>query len=252
MGLTGLDLNTAVQILANNDVTDYKVLYRTSKKGIGTVLDQKSDSNGTLCLYVGTDSIIKNLPSNYQRNKSLENYLMIFQHINNSFDMKMDNIHEIFNPLVTDRKFLFWLSSWFSLELGTDLSEYRYRRLIKDIVTLYHWRGTKHGLASILEVISGYKPDISEGNLESLRDNSDSVDFIFSEAGDDQASVGIHFPVSQQTLGANVVKTIYNIVDKEKPAHISCRITFAPDSTVEKEKFFTIGGVDAIAEDSRL
>lgn len=246
-----LDLTSAKAILESSDIKDYKVFYRDSKKGHGSVIDQKVNRDGSLNLFVGTRSIIKNLPGNYQGNQSLQNFLMIFQHFNNDFDLKLDNLHNAFNPMKTRKEFLLWLSSWFSLEIGADLPEVRYRRLIREIVPLYRWRGTRHGMQRILEIISGYKPEIIEGDFENSIEESESISFTFSETGGAESVIGINFPVSQKVLGGRVVKTIYNIVEKEKPAHIRCRIMFRPDVVESDVNSFTIGEV-AVVEDSRL
>lgn len=241
----------AKKILQNNSLDNYRILYKDTTGPNGIVIDQKVDRNGILNIFVGTKSIAYNLPGSYQRNQSLKNYLMIFQHFNNSFNNKLDNIHNFFNPMVTDKKALFWLSSWFSLEIGTDLPENRYRMLIREIVTLYQWRGTKYGLERILEIISGSKPEITEGGIDINNIEDDSISFTFSENIDGNNEINIIFPLSQKQLGGKVVKTIFSIVEKEKPAHIQCRILFAPDEVKEKDAAFRIGEV-TVMEDSRL
>lgn len=246
-----LNISQAIKLLDYKAINSYKVLYKESKKEVGRVIDQRVLSDGTLTLTVGSSSLIKSLPSNYQNSDSLKDYLMIFQHFNNEFNRELDNIHNIFNPMETRREFLLWLSSWFSLEIGAQLPEVRYRRLIREIVPLYRWRGTKVGLSRILEIISGYKPEIIEGYYDEKDIQSESISFTFSEVGSSENLIVIKFPISQKELGGRTVKTLFNIVDKEKPAHISCRLIFIPDHQDKKDDYFTIGEV-AVVTDSRL
>ena len=251
MGLVGLDLKTAKEVLHNRNIQNYRVLYKDTKGKTGVIINEETDRLGILTVYIGVKSIIRNLPSNFQKNESLKNFLMIFQHFNSEFDMKLDNIHDVFNPMATDRKFLFWLSSWFSLELGTDLPELSYRQLIKEIVPLYRWRGTKYGLQRLLEIISGFKPEIIEGYVEAGLEITDSIDFYFTESDDAYSDIGICFPVSQKSLGRSIVKTIFSIVEKEKPAHINCKITFVPNFSETRNSIFSIGEI-TLGDDSRL
>lgn len=246
-----LDINSAKEILNHNGLTDINVYYKDSKKGHGKVVDQRIRRDGSVDLFIGTRSIINNLPGNYQRNESLKNFLMIFQHFNNDFDHNLDNLYNTFNPMKTRKEFLLWLSSWFSLDIGTELPEMRYRRLVREIVSLYRWRGTKYGLERMLEVISGHRPEIIEGYRHEILDDNESVSFMFSELGDRDTGIGIIFPVTQKELGGSVVKTIFNIVEKEKPAHLSCRILFKSTKEETVKNKFTIGDI-TMFEDTRL
>lgn len=63
-------------------------------------------------------------------------------------------------------EFLEWLSGWVALALRADLDEERQRKLIAQAASLYKLRGTKAGLARMIEIYTSLPPDITEPDPE--------------------------------------------------------------------------------------
>jgi phage tail-like protein len=73
-----------------------------------------------------------------------------------SIEKTIDNLSHVFNPWCTDSRFLDWLAAWVALDLPEEWkkpeNEYRTRKLIADIVSIYQSRGLMAGLYTYLDI----------------------------------------------------------------------------------------------------
>ncbi|NJM40367.1 MAG: phage tail protein I [Anaerolineae bacterium] len=103
----------------------------------------------------------------------------------------------------TREEFLPWLASWVSLSLRADWDTATKRSFIQEIVSLYRLRGTKAGLARMLEIYTGQPVEIN-----------------------DDFAQPAHFFQVKLTLGDTDLDRLRKqqeiaraIIDQEKPAH---------------------------------
>jgi phage tail-like protein len=233
--LIGQNLSKALFMIEESSLVCGGYYYRTSSEKRFTVLEVKSRTRGEgaieLILFVAGKNPIDYLPSLYQENPSLENFLWIFQHLQYEQVQILDNLHSFFIPSEAPLPFLHWIASWFGMDLEKNFyDESTIRALLQKGLSLFQWRGTARGLSTYLEITTGLKPEILEntfpqGNFlilgdtnlnEAIRNYSESRVPFFT----------VHFPVPSKSLSRADKSRIASIVEQEKPAHTMYYITF--------------------------
>jgi phage tail-like protein len=218
------------------------VINQNIKKG------QEVEKGTRINLVYSSNNPIRFLPSVYQETdyesgEFLKKYLWIIQHLINSINLKLDDIHQYFNPMETTPEFLYWIASWFSIDANYLGSDEKSRLLIKNIVPLYQWRGTKIGIAKFLEILTGVKPEIIEDyiplNEYVILDNK-LVERPIIREDFSKYCFTIYFPVDSEYFDIKKMMTINYIVKLEKPAHSTYYIVFA-DKKKESLDSFIIG-----------
>jgi phage tail-like protein len=89
-------------------------------------------------------------------------FLMIFESIWEPLEQRQDHVAMYFDPDTCPAAFLYWLASWFDLAVGAHWPEGRIRSLLGQAMELYRWRGTRYGMAQMIEVWTGLSPEIIE------------------------------------------------------------------------------------------
>ncbi len=111
-------------------------------------------------------SLLRHLPAVYQEIRSghnfLERFLALFETLFTSIDRQIDDLPDLFDPDTTPSGFLPWLSSWLALTPDEAWPEERRRALLRDAHELYRLRGTREGLARLIETLTGARPLIVE------------------------------------------------------------------------------------------
>jgi phage tail-like protein len=118
-------------------------------------------------------SYLRYLPATYQevpgdpssRNISsdfLERFLSLFEAFFWSLDVEINQIFEYFDPDKTPAEFLAWLARWLNVGLEEEWDANRKRRLLNRAWELYENKGTRSGLASLIDVVAGWRVQILE------------------------------------------------------------------------------------------
>jgi phage tail-like protein len=102
------------------------------------------------------------LPDIFQENDFLRRFLHIFEDIWEPLEQRQDHIEMYFDPYTCPVSFLPWLTSWLGLPFNPHWPEARHRRLLAQCMEIYNWRGTRYGLACMIEVCTGLTPVIKE------------------------------------------------------------------------------------------
>ncbi|MDY6969219.1 MAG: phage tail protein [Spirochaetota bacterium] len=251
--LIGVELFQASDLLNGIGMKLGKVTYQESKDN-NIVINQSIKSgeivNGRkVDITVSSKNPIRYLPSIYQINdlkndNFLKRYLWIFQHIINSINIKLENIHKYFNPLESNSEFFHWLASWFSISLDYAIPEQKFRLLIKEAVKLYQWRGTSIGISAFIEIITGIKPDIIEHSVpynEYIIMDNKLIERPILEENYSAYNFTVSFPVSADYFDIETIKLINQIIKSEKPAHTNYHITFSLKEQEKAKSYFTIG-----------
>lgn len=74
----------------------------------------------------------------------------------------LDNLPAYFDPEVAPADFLDWLAGWVGIEPSETWPDSRRRQLVAGATRLYALRGTAQGLADVVEIFTGLKPEIEE------------------------------------------------------------------------------------------
>ena len=221
----------------------------------GFVLDYVYDSERKTMIFVsGCDTFLEQLPLIYRENNLfLENFAMVFQHIINSVDITLDNIHLFFSPMKAPKFFLPVLADWLQVDLSLLSSDTNViRKVIQFAVPLYKLRGTAKGLRLLLYIVTGILPDIYEGvipfNEMSISTKVDITSPIFGNLKKEFVFY-VYFPVIESKLSDNLVKRIHKIVQREKPAYMQAYVCFKSVPISERDVTTFAPGMDVMGED---
>ena len=111
-----------------------------------------------------------------------------------------------------------WLSTWVSLALDENWPQLKRRRLIKEAVELYRWRGTRWGLTRYLELYTGITPEINDQPFIGMRLGREALLGRHTVLGD----VPPHtFVLTLAMTGPGQVneQKVHEIIQANKPAH---------------------------------
>ena len=141
------------------------------------------------------------LPDIFQDDDFLRRFLHIFEDIWEPLEHRQDHIEMYFDPRTCPASFLPWLASWLDVPFNPHWPEARHRRLLSQAMELYTWRGTRYGLARMIEVCTGLTPTITE---------SPTQPFVFH--------IRITLPpgMSGQEVDRNLIE---ELIQTHKPAH---------------------------------
>lgn len=100
------------------------------------------------------------LPAIYQEADFLGRFLLIFESILEPIQQRQDHIGMYFDPRTCPEPFIAWLASWLDLVPSGRIDEARRRRLVGEAMDLYRWRGTRYGLARVIELSTGLSAEV--------------------------------------------------------------------------------------------
>lgn len=112
---------------------------------------------------------LRYLPALYANDDFMGRFLMLFESFWNPVDTQIGALANYFDPAMTPPQLLGWLGSWLNVDLNGHLPENRQRLLIQRAARLYRQRGTKGGLAAMLELWTGASVAIIEHRSDNLR-----------------------------------------------------------------------------------
>lgn len=148
------------------------------------------------------------------------------------FEQIIEQIETYFIPLdasgncqETPTEFLPWLASWVALTLRDDWSEQAQRAFIRQIISLYQFRGTKAGLAQILGLYlknSGFSEDVE------IYEPFESKPHYFQ--------VNLNLPKADPVRYWRETQIAKAIINQEKPAHTHYDLTIlVPSMRITRE-----------------
>lgn len=105
---------------------------------------------------------LDDLPVIFQDSDFLGRFLLIFETIWEPLEHRQRHINMYFDPRTAPADFLPWLASWLDFRINANWPEVRLRRLLAEAMELYRWRGTRYGLARMIEIHCGVFPRITE------------------------------------------------------------------------------------------
>lgn len=147
-----------------------------------------------------------------------ERFLRGFEDAAQPMQDMLANLDKYFDADTSPADCLPWLATWVALVMDENWPELKRRRLIKEAVSLYRWRGTRRGLSRYLEIYTGVKPLINDQPFIGMRLGPNTLLGRDTKLGD----VGYHtFVVTLATTqGKTIIEQIArDIIEAEKPAH---------------------------------
>ncbi|MFZ4507721.1 MAG: phage tail protein [Fimbriimonas sp.] len=206
---------------------DYPFRVVAAEEGVG-----EQRASGTLNLRHPQSSLLGMLPSIYQEAMLelareepapgppfFERFLIGFEDAINPIRQTLDQLDRLFGPYSTPPQYLVWLAAWLTLPQDEHWTEMRRRRLVKEAVELFRWRGTPRGLKRYLQIYTGYEPMIDDQPVEGWRLGSHAL------LGSDQTVLGDvpphTFVVTLAVPDPSVINeaVVRDIIRSVKPAH---------------------------------
>jgi phage tail-like protein len=141
----------------------------------------------------------------------------------------LDNLWSYLDPALAPLDFVEWLSGWVGLELDQTWDEQRRRELVARAHRLYDFRGTAGGLADLIELYTGVRPEIVDGGGVVW---SPTPDAAMPGSGD--AELVVRLDVSD--VDSLDEARLENMVEMSKPAHVVHRIEIVGDAKPSSKK----------------
>ena len=154
----------------------------------------------------------------YEDKPFFERFLTGFQDAMEPTQDLLSGLSEYFDADAAPADFLPWLGTWVSLILDDNWPELKRRRLIKEAVELYRWRGTRRGLSRYLEIYTGVIPEINDKPFQGMRLGQNTRLGMETILGD----VPPHtFVITLAVNDPRAIKEqiLRDIIESEKPAH---------------------------------
>lgn len=105
---------------------------------------------------------LEHLPVLFQEEEFLGRYLLLFESIWEPLERRQDHLPAYFDPRTSPASFLPWLAGWLNIAFNEHWPEPRRRHLLAEAIDLYRWRGTRYGLARMLEVCGEVSAEVTE------------------------------------------------------------------------------------------
>jgi phage tail-like protein len=135
----------------------------------------------------------------------------------------LDNLWAYLDPALAPIDFVEWLAGWVGLELDQTWDEQRRRELVARAHRLYDFRGTAGGLADLIELYTGVRPEIIDGGGVVWSPTPDAP-----MPGSADGELVVRLDVSDVD-GIDEAR-LENMVEMSKPAHVVHRIEIAGDN----------------------
>lgn len=171
------------------------------------------------------------LPEIYHRSDFINRLITIFEQGFEPSVQTFDSLWAYLDPLTAPTSFLPFLAKWVAWELNDRWDDKQQRRLIRNAVELYRWRGSKRGLRLYLHLFTGLPldEDLPEGQKHINIEESFQTGLVLGKASfrkNPKLGGGkpFHFTVTLHPDNANQIdetltrEDIEEIIEIAKPA----------------------------------
>jgi phage tail-like protein len=107
--------------------------------------------------------LLEQLPRPMTEDHFTRSFMGIFEDIAGSVRRRVAEMNAYLDPGFAPLEFTQWLGRWLALPLDSPMSEQRLRALVSTAGHLFVWRGTRKGLAGLLEAVTGGPVEIADG-----------------------------------------------------------------------------------------
>jgi len=212
---------------------------------------------------IATRPAIHYLPGIYQDADEenadfLQRFLLISAHLTSGIEENLEFVHELFDPRITNEKWLPWLASWLAMPLLEGWDEERRREIIQRTPELYRLRGTAAGLKLALRLFADVKAEIHEGEwpypgMVIGRSSTIGKDTILSPPVFISQCFTVELPDKKTEISRERLRTVQALVETEKPAHAHYALVFEEkEETYDAVPFLHVGKTGRIGVDARI
>jgi phage tail-like protein len=181
-------------------------------------------------------SYLQYLPAFYREDDFTGRFLNIFEDILKPIEGIVDDLAFYFDPGTAPQSFLPWLASWVGLVLDERWPEARRRQLIKSVVELYRWRGTKRGLSEYLRIYTGVVPQITEPVVrpKAKLDAGTKLGAGAYLGGGEPFTFDV--TIAAKDLAEVDIDAVRAIIESQKPAHTTYTLKVLAQGLTKGEK----------------
>jgi len=111
---------------------------------------------------ISPSSYLKYLPAIYSQDEFWGRFLRIFEDVWSPLEVRIEQMELYLDPKYTPEGFLPWLASWMGIELIPQRPLREQRKLVKDLIALTSWRGTRKGLREHIKLATGFEAQVAE------------------------------------------------------------------------------------------
>ena len=212
---------------------------------------------------IATRPAINYLPGIYQDADEenadfLQRFLLISAHLTSGIEENLEFVHELFDPRITNEKWLPWLASWLAMPLLEGWDEEKRREIIQRTPELYRLRGTAAGLKLALRLFADVKAEIHEGEwpypgLVIGKSSTIGKDTILSPPVFISQCFTVELPDKKTEISRERLRTVQALVETEKPAHAHYALVFEEtEETYDAMPFLHVGKTGRIGVDARI
>ncbi len=172
-------------------------------------------------------SYLDYLPDIYRESDFMGRFLSIFEQAFDPTVQTLDALWAYLDPLTAPKALLPFLAHWVAWEMNPRWTLKQQRRLIRNAVQLYRWRGTRHGLRLYLHLFTGLPLDeeLPEPQKHISILESQQTGFVIGQARFEQSpTIGggrpYHFSVilrSEQDCAIDE-ELVHEVIQMVKPA----------------------------------
>src|SRR5256714_8265457 len=172
--LLGLPLGQARRVARRHAQANVEFKLVDSEERMFSVVRQYPEAGDALAesrlikVEIATRPWIGHLPGIYQDADEenadfLQRFLLISAHLTCGVEESLEFVHELFDPRITNARWLPWLASWLAMPLLEGWSEEKRREIIQRTPELYRKRGTAEGLRLALRLFADVNAEVHEG-----------------------------------------------------------------------------------------
>src|SRR5947199_813515 len=188
----------------------------------------------------------------------LQRFLLISAHLTSGIEENLEFVHELFDPRITNAKWLPWLASWLAMPLLEGWDEDKRREIIQRTPELYRLRGTAAGLKLALRLFADVKAEIHEGDwpypgMVIGKSSTIGKDTTLSPPVFVSQCFTVELPDRKSEIQREKLRTVQALVETEKPAHAHYALVFEEtEPTYEEVPFLHVGKTGRIGVDARI
>jgi phage tail-like protein len=219
--------------------------------------------SGAIKVEIASRPWINFLPGIYQDTDEenadfLRRFLLVSAHLTSGVEENLEFVHELFDPRITDAKWLPWLASWLAMPLLEGWDEEKRREIIQRTPELYRKRGTAEGLKLALRLFADVEAEIHEGEwpypgLVIGRSSTIGKDTVLSPPVFISQCFTVELPDGKAAISRERLRTVQALVETEKPAHAHYALVFQQvEPEYESVPYLHLGKTGRIGVDARI